>query len=202
VAVDEPQAGVDDVAEDEASELGKSKLPKPAVPAPATGRPARGHSGYNYDPIDVKIARKKLLVRRLRDMILKTGRRSDGRGVEDVRPISIETDLLPGAHGSSLFTRGETQSFSTATLGSKAMEQRYENLDELSTKRFYLQYRFPPSSVGEVRVSTRALLPGLFVAFLPAFCPCLCPCLCMCPALVVVLVVVVVAVLAWVDRVE
>ena len=74
-------------------------------------------TGYNYDPIDVKIARKKLLVRRLRSIILTTGKRSDGRGVEEVRPISIDTSLLPGAHGSSLFTRGETQSLSTATLG-------------------------------------------------------------------------------------
>jgi polyribonucleotide nucleotidyltransferase len=74
-------------------------------------------AGYNYDPIDVKIARKKLLVRRLRSIIINTGKRSDGRGVEDVRPITIDTSLLPGAHGSSLFTRGETQSLSTATLG-------------------------------------------------------------------------------------
>ena len=78
-------------------------------------RPAA--AGYNYDPIDVKIARKKLLVRRLRSIIISTGKRSDGRGVEDVRPITIDTSLLPGAHGSSLFTRGETQSLSTATLG-------------------------------------------------------------------------------------
>jgi polyribonucleotide nucleotidyltransferase len=79
-------------------------------------------AGYNYDPIDVKIARKKLLVRRLRSIIINTGKRSDGRGVEDVRPITIDTSLLPGAHGSSLFTRGETQSLSTATLG-KHMEK-------------------------------------------------------------------------------
>ena len=83
-------------------------------------------------------------------MIVQRGTRSDGRGVEDVRPIDIDTNFLPGAHGSTLFTRGETQSLATATLGSKAMEARFENLDEDGTKRFYLQYRFPPSSVGEV----------------------------------------------------
>jgi polyribonucleotide nucleotidyltransferase len=104
----------------------------------------------SVDPLDVKIAVKKLLVRRMRHMILTTGRRSDGRGTEDVRPIDIDTSLLPGAHGSALFTRGETQSLATATLGSKAMEQRVETLDAMGTKRFYLQYRFPPSSVGEV----------------------------------------------------
>lgn len=73
--------------------------------------------GYNYDAVDVKIAWKKVLGRRLRELILHTGRRSDGRGTEEVRPISIDTALLPGAHGSALFTRGETQSLSTATLG-------------------------------------------------------------------------------------
>ena len=82
-----------------------------------TSQSGDSQAGYNYDPIDVKIARKKLLVRRLRSIILTTGKRSDGRGVEEVRPISIDTSLLPGAHGSSLFTRGETQSLSTATLG-------------------------------------------------------------------------------------
>ena len=52
--------------------------------------------GYGYDPTDVKIAIKKLLVRRLREMVLQTGRRSDGRAVDEVRPISMEVDLLPG----------------------------------------------------------------------------------------------------------
>lgn len=50
-------------------------------------------------------------------MILTTGKRSDGRGVEDIRPLSMEVGLLPGAHGSALFTRGETQALATATLG-------------------------------------------------------------------------------------
>jgi len=131
----EEMASID--SEDEASEL-------------KTSMKLRGSFRKGYDPIDVNIAIKKLLVRKLRQKILETGTRSDGRGVEDVRPIFIETNLLPGAHGSALFTRGETQSLSTATLGSKAMEAKFENLDELGSKRFYLQYRFPPSSVGEV----------------------------------------------------
>lgn len=74
-------------------------------------------SSYHHDPVDVKIAWKKALVRKLRHLVLHTGRRSDGRAVEEIRPITIDTDLLPGAHGSALFTRGETQSLSTATLG-------------------------------------------------------------------------------------
>lgn len=131
--------------EDEASELGSL-----VRPSSSSSSSSAAGSGYGFNPVDVKISTKKLLVRNLRSVILKTGRRSDGRGVEDVRPISIETNLLPGAHGSSLFTRGETQSVSTATLGSKAMEMRVETLDSMGSKRFYLQYRFPPSSVGEV----------------------------------------------------
>lgn len=132
----EEMASID--SEDEASELKSSSKLGGSI------------TRKGYDPMDVNIAIKKLLVRKLRTKILETGTRSDGRGVEDVRPIFIETNLLPGAHGSSLFTRGETQSLSTATLGSKAMEAKFENLDELGSKRFYLQYRFPPSSVGEV----------------------------------------------------
>lgn len=138
--VDPVNAATDQVLEeDEASELHM-------VGGGETG----ASSSQVIDPLDVKVAVKKLLVRRLRKMILTTGKRSDGRGCEDVRPINIDTSLLPGAHGSALFTRGETQSLATATLGSKAMEQRVETLDAMGTKRFYLQYRFPPSSVGEV----------------------------------------------------
>jgi polyribonucleotide nucleotidyltransferase len=98
---------------------------------------------FSIDPLDVKIAVKKLLVRRMRHMILTTGRRSDGRGTEDVRPIDIDTSLLPGAHGSALFTRGETQSLATATLGSKAMEQRVETLDAMGTYSVLLLFFLP-----------------------------------------------------------
>lgn len=153
--------------EDEASELAHVRI--------ANTNESSGKVGYGYNPIDVQIAIKKLLVRKLRQLVLRTGRRSDGRSREDVRPISIEHGWLPGPHGSALFTRGETQSISTATLGSKAMEARIETLDELTTKRFYLQYRFPPCSVGEVgkvtgtsrrevghgNLAERALLPSL-----------------------------------------
>ena len=105
--VDEVVAGIDENEEDEASELGKSS--KGSKLSKLSGKSSNKKAGYNFDPIDVKVAKKKLLVRKLREMIINTGRRSDGRGVEDVRPISIETSLLPMAHGSSLFTRGETQ---------------------------------------------------------------------------------------------
>lgn len=93
----------------------------------------------------------------VRSMILKEGKRLDGRGVSDVRPITCVVGLLPRAHGSALFTRGETQSLTTVTLGTKLDEQLIEGLVPEYTKRFMLHYNFPPFSVGEVR---RVLGPG------------------------------------------
>ena len=86
----------------------------------------------------------------LRNMTLK-GNRADGRDLTTVRDISIETGLLPRVHGSSLFTRGETQAVVVTTLGSKRDEQMIDNLHGLSYSRFMLHYNFPPYSVGEVR---------------------------------------------------
>jgi polyribonucleotide nucleotidyltransferase len=88
--------------------------------------------------------------REMREMILGRGRRLDGRGLTDIRPISIEVGLLPRTHGSALFQRGETQSLTTLTLGTKLDEQIIDGLLPDSTKRFMLHYNFPPFSVGEV----------------------------------------------------
>jgi polyribonucleotide nucleotidyltransferase len=81
----------------------------------------------------------------MRSTILNEGKRLDGRGLTDIRPITCEVGLLPRTHGSALFTRGETQSLTTATLGTKMDEQVLEGL-----LRFMLHYNFPPFSVGEV----------------------------------------------------
>lgn len=86
----------------------------------------------------------------MRSMILSEGVRLDGRGVRDIRPISCEVGLLPRTHGSALFTRGETQSLTTVTLGTKMDEQKLDGLLPETTKRFMLHYNFPPYSVGEV----------------------------------------------------
>jgi polyribonucleotide nucleotidyltransferase len=86
----------------------------------------------------------------MRKMILDEGRRLDGRPLTEIRPITCEVGLLPRTHGSSLFTRGETQSLTTVTLGTKPDEQLIEGLFPESTKRFMLHYNFPPFSVGEV----------------------------------------------------
>jgi len=86
----------------------------------------------------------------MRSTILNDGKRLDGRGLTEIRPITCEVGLLPRTHGSALFTRGETQSLSTATLGTKMDEQVLEGLLPETTKRFMLHYNFPPFSVGEV----------------------------------------------------
>ena len=86
-----------------------------------------------------------------RDEMLKHRRRPDGRAFDQIREITIDTSVLPRTHGSSLFTRGETQALVTVTLGTKDDEQRIELLEPGEvTKRFMLHYNFPPFSVGEV----------------------------------------------------
>lgn len=93
---------------------------------------------------------KKLEADIVRGAILKDGIRIDGRSTTQIRPIVAETHFLPRAHGSALFTRGETQTIATATLGTKDAEQMIDGLNGLSYQHFMLHYNFPPYSVGEV----------------------------------------------------
>ena len=83
-------------------------------------------------------------------MILDENKRLDGRGLADIRDITCEVGVLPRTHGSALFTRGQTQSLTTVTLGTKRDEQMIEGLKDLTYKRFMLHYNFPPFSTGEV----------------------------------------------------
>jgi polyribonucleotide nucleotidyltransferase len=87
----------------------------------------------------------------VRKMIVERGIRVDGRKVDEIRPISIEVAYLPRAHGSALFTRGETQALVSTTLGTKNDEQKIEALEGESYRNFMLHYNFPSFSVGEVR---------------------------------------------------
>src|SRR5690349_4772520 len=89
----------------------------------------------------------------LRSQVLDTGKRVDGRGTREVRPITIDTQVLPRAHGSALFTRGQTQALVAATLGTANDVQRLDSIDDAgeTTKTFMLHYNFPPFSTGEVR---------------------------------------------------
>jgi polyribonucleotide nucleotidyltransferase len=85
-----------------------------------------------------------------RDLIINKEKRIDGRGFDDIRPISIDVGMLPRTHGSALFTRGETQCLATVTLGTFEDVQRLDGIGERGEKRFMLHYNFPPFSVGEV----------------------------------------------------
>ena len=86
----------------------------------------------------------------LRSSILEKGLRIDGRGTEDIRPITCEINVLPRTHGSALFTRGETQSLAVTTLGTADDEQTYDDIEGKTSEHFILHYNFPPYSVGEV----------------------------------------------------
>jgi len=111
----------------------------------------------------------------LYDSILETGRRFDGRALDEIRPIDIEVSLLPRTHGSTLFTRGETQALASVTLGTQRDAQILEEYEGETKQKFMLHYNFPPFSVGEVKfmrspgrreighgvLARRALLPVL-----------------------------------------
>lgn len=87
----------------------------------------------------------------VRSMILKQGARLDGRGMDDIREVTCEVSFLPRTHGSALFTRGQTQSLGTTTLGTKVDEQIIDALEGDSTKSYMLHYNFPGFSVGEAK---------------------------------------------------
>lgn len=111
---------------------------------------ASDEATLKHDPGMVEKALKELEAKIMRKMILDEGKRSDGRGVKDIRDIDIELSYLPRTHGSAVFTRGETQAVAVCTLGGETMAQRTESLEGEDADRFYLHYFFPPFSVGEV----------------------------------------------------
>ena len=102
---------------------------------------------------DIKSLLGDVEYNQLRSQVLDSGFRVDGRKANEVRPITIDTTVIPRAHGSALFTRGQTQALVAATLGTANDVQRYETVNEPkeSTKSFMLHYNFPPFSTGEVR---------------------------------------------------
>lgn len=94
---------------------------------------------------------ERLLKEELRQGILQHGERPDGRSAKEIRPISVEVGLLPRAHGSALFTRGQTQALSVVALGAPGEEQMMDDLSLWEAKRYIHHYNFPPYSVGEAR---------------------------------------------------
>jgi polyribonucleotide nucleotidyltransferase len=148
------QARVKSLAEEKLKQLSRTVLAKEERSAA---------TGAVYDEVKKALAEeypeKEMIISELlhelerdamRSTILKEGKRLDGRGLTNIRPITCEVGVLPRTHGSALFTRGETQSLTTATLGTKMDEQVLEGLLPETTKRFMLHYNFPPFSVGEV----------------------------------------------------
>ena len=107
------------------------------------------------EDLDLKFVKGKfadLVKAEVRRAILEDHRRPDGRGLTDVRPLSSEVGLLPRTHGSGLFTRGETQALTIATMGTVGDEQRLDGLGSEDSKRYIHHYNFPPYSVGEARM--------------------------------------------------
>ena len=108
-------------------------------------------TALDFNEKDVKAVFDGMEEKEVRSLILDKGERSDGRGFKEVRTVTCEIGFLPRTHGSALFTRGETQSLSVATLGTSRDEQIIDALEGESSKRFMLHYNFPPFSVGEVK---------------------------------------------------
>jgi polyribonucleotide nucleotidyltransferase len=147
-------------------ELVPSEGPAPGAPGAAPSEPAAGETEGEGDggetapspvPADTPVtaARIKLAFgaveeRVVRELILD-GKRPDGRGPRDLRSIRCEVGLLPRAHGSALFQRGETQALVTVVLGTAADEQRIDGIMDEYSKKFMLDYNMPPFAVGEVR---------------------------------------------------
>ncbi|MGH9203528.1 MAG: polyribonucleotide nucleotidyltransferase, partial [Vicinamibacterales bacterium] len=107
--------------------------------------------GEQHAHLELTAALDDHLKAMVRSRILNEGIRPDGRKPSDIRPISAEVALLPRTHGSGLFTRGETQALTIATLGSMGEQQRLDGLEPEETRRFIHHYNFPPFSVGETR---------------------------------------------------
>lgn len=121
----------------------------------------------DYKQADIKSAFAKLLEKEVREAILKHGKRPDGRGLDEIRPIEIGLSLLPRTHGSAVFTRGQTQVLSIVTLGAPGEEQMIETMEIEAKKRFMHHYNFPPFSTGEIKpirgVSRREIGHGVLV---------------------------------------
>lgn len=157
-----PQAQVDDSLKKDVYDLAYDKL-KLIVYSILTKEERSQRNNELLDSVKTSLAEKypdqeKVIGELLHDLekefmrerILKEGIRLDGRNTKQIRPITIELGVLPRTHGSALFTRGETQSLTSVTLGTKNDEQVIDGLVEEYTKKFMLHYNFPPFSVGEV----------------------------------------------------
>lgn len=156
---------------DKISELGKDKLTKVYQIAQKEDREAALgelidgltsdmsiYDEFKVEDKDVPVGHVRTLIDQVeyevvRDLIFNDNKRADGRAPKDIRELISEIDVLPRTHGSSLFTRGQTQALATVTLGTKRDEQMIEDLQGVSYRNFMLHYNFPAFSVGEARGS-------------------------------------------------
>jgi polyribonucleotide nucleotidyltransferase len=147
------QAKVDDlmaVRVDAAYAMGGTKITQgPVLSALRNELLGMLEEEFPNEKIAIKDAFKDLLIRRMYERAKAFGVRCDGRQFEEIRRLDMEAGFLPSVHGSALFTRGDTQTLATATLGGSGMRQKIDKIDGTEIKRFYLQYTFPPSCVGE-----------------------------------------------------
>ncbi|MBX2818479.1 MAG: polyribonucleotide nucleotidyltransferase [Rhodothermaceae bacterium] len=120
-------------------------------PDPETGEGRAEETEEGYSAGDIKNAVGKVESDLMREMILSEGRRIDGRGPEDVRHIWSEVGYLPRVHGSAIFTRGETQVLASVTLGTRKDAQAVDQVFDVSDRRFFLHYNFPPFCTGEAK---------------------------------------------------
>src|SRR5699024_7267696 len=100
---------------------------------------------------DLDLISYKMQKQIVRRWLLDEGKRVDGRGINEIRPLAAEVGILPRAHGSGMFTRGQTQVLTTCTLGGTKDSQLMDDLTDEQTKRYIHHYNFPPYSVGEAR---------------------------------------------------
>jgi len=141
--VDEATQVPDKLARQEAAKQVEAEVLEAYAPAGPDGEP---------DPeVATEVARAfdKLEKETIRRRIAVDKKRPDGRAQDEIRPVEVEVDVAPRAHGSALFTRGETQILSTAALGTSRMDMKVDNLGLQESKRFWHHYNFPPFSVGE-----------------------------------------------------
>src|SRR5574344_349638 len=137
---------IDKVIRNNNVEAKKEKIKEIAVEM--FGEDAEKENAFDIET-DVHDLEKKCV----RKMILTEHKRPDGRAIDEIRPLSAEVGLLPRVHGSALFSRGQTQVLTVATLGTKSDEQLLDGLDDDTAKRYMHQYNFPSYSVGEARAS-------------------------------------------------
>jgi polyribonucleotide nucleotidyltransferase len=148
-ALDAATQVVDKLERQAASKAVEEQVLEHYAPVPSSAADASAAAEYAERRAAVQLGFDKLEQTFVRERIAVHKKRPDGRGAEEIRPISIEVDVAPRTHGSALFTRGQTQALSVVALGTTREEMRLDTLGLETAKRYFHHYNFPPFSVGE-----------------------------------------------------